>query len=239
MSYEIKLAEFEGPLDLLLHLIAKNKIDIYNIPVAELTRQYMNYIEESKNFNIEIATEFLVTAAKLMQIKSRMILPNPKKFENDEEIDDPREELTKKLLEYQKFQKIGKILSSMFFEEEKFFKREPLKLPKKILMPQNLSAEKLFKIFLKATAINEEKFLPEVFVESEKFHVKDKMAEIISRLRNVEEINFSEIIETNSNDETIITFLALLELIKEKKITAEQIIPFAEITIRKQTKNDE
>ena len=146
MSYEIKLAAFEGPLDLLLHLITKNKIDIYDIPMAQLTQQYMDYIEESKEFNVEIATEFLVMAAKLMQIKSRTILPAIKSSEtidNAEKSEDPREELVQRLLEYQRFQKISKVLFSIFEQENKFVKRAPLKWSKKMLAPQNLSINKL------------------------------------------------------------------------------------------------
>ena len=234
MSYEIKLAAFEGPLDLLLHLITKNKIDIYDIPMAQLTQQYMDYIEESKEFNVEIATEFLVMAAKLMQIKSRTILPSTKSNKEAEDLevtDDPREELVQKLLEYQRFQKVSGVLLSMFTAEEKFVKRQPMKLSRKSLPPQNLSIQKLIKAFVTAITQEEELILPEVLVSSEEFHVKDKMNEISSRLENLNEIKLSEIIDTNSTGEMIATFLALLELIKRRKVTAEQLLPFSEIII--------
>ena len=234
MSYEIKLAAFEGPLDLLLHLITKNKIDIYDIPMAQLTQQYMDYIEESKEFNVEIATEFLVMAAKLMQIKSRTILPSTKSNKEAEDLevtDDPREELVQRLLEYQRFQKVSGVLFSMFTAEEKFVKRQPMKLSRKSLPPQNLSIQKLIKAFVTAITQEEELILPEVLVSSEEFHVKDKMNEISLRLENLNEIKLSEIIDTNSTGEMIATFLALLELIKRRKVTAEQLLPFSEIII--------
>ena len=234
MSYEIKLAAFEGPLDLLLHLIIKNKIDIYDIPMAQLTQQYMDYIEESKEFNVEIATEFLVMAAKLMQIKSRTILPSTKSNKEAEDLevtDDPREELVQRLLEYQRFQKVSGVLLSMFTAEEKFVKRQPMKLSRKSLPPQNLSIQKLIKAFVTAITQEEELILPEVLVSSEEFHVKDKMNEISLRLENLNEIKLSEIIDTNSTGEMIATFLALLELIKRRKVTAEQLLPFSEIII--------
>ena len=236
MSYEIKLAAFKGPLDLLLHLIAKNKIDIYDIPMAQLTQQYMDYIEESQEFNVEIATEFLVMAAKLMQIKSRTILPSTKS--NSEVIDaetsdDPREELVQRLLEYQRFQKISKVMSSMFMAEEKFVKRQPLRLSKKTLPPQDLSIHKLLKSFLAAITTEEELILPEVLVSSEEFHVKDKINIICSQLENLNKIKLSEVIETDSAGEIVATFLALLELIKRQKVKADQLIPFAEILISK------
>ena len=235
MSYEIKLAAFEGPLDLLLHLIAKNKIDIYDIPMAQLTQQYMDYIEESQEFNVEIATEFLVMAAKLMQIKSRTILPSTRsnsEVVDEESSDDPREELVQRLLQYQRFQKVSRELYSMFTAEEKFVKRQPLKLSKKSLPPQNLSIQKLSKLFLTAITTEEELMLPEVLVASEEFHVKDKMNIISSRLENAEEIKLSEVIETNSTGEIVASFLALLELVKRQKVTAEQLIPFEEIFVK-------
>ena len=234
MSYEIKLAAFEGPLDLLLHLIAKNKIDIYDIPMAQLTQQYMDYIEESKEFNVEVATEFLVMAAKLIQIKSRIILPSTKSNEEVTDAEtqaDPREELVQRLLEYQRFQKLSKILLSMFESEEKFIKRSPMKLSKKALPPQNLSIKQLVKTFISVITTDEELAIPEILVSSEVFNVKDKMTVISSKLDNLGELKLSEVIDTNSSSEIVAAFLALLELIKRHKATAEQLIPFAEILI--------
>ena len=237
MNYEIKLAAFEGPLDLLLHLIEKNKIDIYDIPMAELTRQYMDYINESKEVKVEIAAEFLVMAAKLMYIKSRIILPKSKPIvegnetDSTETFDDPREELVKRLLDYQRFQKVSKILDKMLSDEERFIKRSPLKLSQKVLPPQNLSVAKLFKAFLNATAIDEEAVIPEVLVASEVFNVKDKIAAILAQLEEHGKMKLSEAVATNSPKEKIAAFLALLELVKRQKIRAKQIIPFAEISI--------
>ena len=237
MNYEIKLAAFEGPLDLLLHLIEKNKIDIYDIPIADLTQQYMDYINESKEFKIEIAAEFLVMAAKLMYIKSRIILPKVKpttelnETDNQDISDDSREELVKRLLEYQRFQRVSKILSSMLSNEEKFVKRSPLTLTPKLLPPQNLPIEKLMKAFLNVIATDEETMIPEVLVSSEAFNVKDKMSMILSQLEEHNEIKLSEALDTNSAAEKIAAFLALLELVKRHRIKAEQVIPFAEILI--------
>ena len=237
MQYEIKLAAFEGPLDLLLHLIEKNKIDIYDIPMAELTQQYMDYINESKEFKVEIAAEFLVMAAKLMYIKSRIILPKAKPIlegdsTNDEEsFDDPREELVKHLLEYQRFQKVSKVLETMLAAEEKFIKRPPLNLSKKVLPPQNLSIILLMRAFLNATAVNEDTEIPEVLVSSEEFNVKDKVKYILTQLETQGKMSLSETVLTNSISEKIAAFLALLELVKRQKIRVRQIIPFSEISI--------
>ena len=235
MDYKIKLAAFEGPLNLLMHLIEKNKIDIYEIPMADLTQQYMDYINEAQEFNVEVAAEFLVMAAKLIQIKSRILLPvagtSEKSQEDDEIITDPREELVQRLLQYQRFQKAGEMLSSMLTEEEKFIKRPPLKLPKKKLPLQNLSLDKLFKSLLSALSAEEDLMIPQALVTAEIFHIKDKMSAILSKLENDDEIKLSEIIETKSISEFVATFLALLELIKRHKVTAEQILPFTDILI--------
>ncbi|MBR1729192.1 MAG: segregation/condensation protein A [Selenomonadaceae bacterium] len=237
MEYEIKLSAFNGPMDLLLHLIQKNEIDIYDIPIAELTQQYINYIE-SQEMDIEFSAEFLVMAAKLIQIKSRMILPTVKAtIESDDEdaenLDDPREELMQRLLKYQQFQKLSEVLYSMLESEEKFVKRAPLELSKKVLPLENLSVEKLLKAFSTAMAAEENLTIPQVLVEAENFHVKDQMSEILSRLEAVDRLKLSEVIKTESINEIVTTFLALLELVKRDKVTAEQLMPFEEIFITK------
>ena len=237
MEYEIKLSAFNGPMDLLLHLIQKNEIDIYDIPIAELTQQYINYIE-SQEMDIEFSAEFLVMAAKLIQIKSRMILPTVKAtIESDDEdaenLDAPREELMQRLLKYQQFQKLSEVLYSMLESEEKFVKRAPLELSKKVLPLENLSVEKLLKAFSTAMAAEENLTIPQVLVEAENFHVKDQMSEILSRLEAVDRLKLSEVIKTESINEIVTTFLALLELVKRDKVTAEQLMPFEEIFITK------
>ena len=126
-----------------------------------------------------------------------------------------------------------KVMSSMFMAEEKFVKRQPLRLSKKTLPPQDLSIHKLLKSFLAAITTEEELILPEVLVSSEEFHVKDKINIICSQLENLNKIKLSEVIETDSAGEIVATFLALLELIKRQKVKADQLIPFAEILISK------
>ena len=110
-DYKIKLDAFEGPMDLLMHLIEKNKVDIYDIPVAELTRQYLDYLQKFREFNIEFASSFLVMAATLLQIKSRMMLPKTEKL-TDEGEEDPRFELVQRILEYRKFKQVSSVVLS-------------------------------------------------------------------------------------------------------------------------------
>ena len=110
MSVEFKINEFEGPLDLLLHLIKESKMDIMNIEIEEITKQYMSYLESQEKMNLEIASEYLVLASELIEIKSKLLLPNIKSEDNDEEDIDPREELVNRLLEYQAYKEITKVL---------------------------------------------------------------------------------------------------------------------------------
>ena len=127
-DYRIQLAAFEGPLDLLMHLIEKNKIDIYDIPIAELTRQYMEHLNRMRELDMEIASSFLVMAATLLQIKSRMMLPQQSKEKETAE-EDPRQELVARLLEYKKFQQVSELLQGQAVSEARFCAREPLDLP--------------------------------------------------------------------------------------------------------------
>ena len=131
-QYKVHLESFEGPLDLLLHLIEKNRIDIYDIPIALLTEQYMDYLAKFKEFNIEVASEFLVMAATLLQIKSKILLPDTKVEEvNEDDTDevDPRKELVERLLEYRRYKEVSSILGEMADEAGKRFFREASNLP--------------------------------------------------------------------------------------------------------------
>ena len=124
-EYKIKLEAFEGPLALLMHLIDKNQIDIYDIPIAVVTEQYIAYIRTMEEFNIEVASEFLVMAATLLQIKSRMLLPKPPAAEQAEDEVDPRQELVERLLEYRRFKQMAGTLEEMMRAREQFVARPP------------------------------------------------------------------------------------------------------------------
>ena len=224
-DYKVKIDAFEGPMDLLMHLIEKNKIDIYDIPIAELTRQYVEYLDRFREFNIEIASSFLVMAATLLQIKSRMMLPKPEKNEEGEE-EDPR------LLEYRKFKQVSGVLGDMAGVQERFVSREPMELPVHHLPPGNLSLKLLVEAFHTVLSVKQELSIPKALVTPETFSIKDKMADILSLLaRSHGRLLFSEAFETGTRNELIVTFLALLELMKLKTVTVKQQRAFAEIYI--------
>ena len=128
MNVEFKINEFEGPLDLLLHLIKESKMDIMNIEIESITKQYMEYLEEQERMNLEIASEYLVLASELLEIKSKLLLPSSKNEDNDEEEVDPREELVNRLLEYQAYKEITKVLQ----EKEELRKEIYTKAPENI-----------------------------------------------------------------------------------------------------------
>lgn len=230
-DYKIKIDAFEGPMDLLMHLIEKNKIDIYDIPIAELTRQYLAYLDRFREFNMEIASSFLVMAATLLQIKSRMMLPKPEK-PADEAEEDPRFELVQRILEYRKFKQVSTVLGDMAGIQERFVSREPMDLPVHHLPPGNLSLRMLVEAFHTVLSVKEELSIPKALVTPEPFSIKDKMADILSLLsRSRGRLLFSEAFETGTRSELIVTFLALLELMKLKTVTVKQQRAFAEIYI--------
>ncbi len=231
MDYNIKLDAFEGPMDLLMHLIDKNKIDIYDIPIAALTQQYMEYLDQAQEFNIEIASEFLVMAATLLQIKSRMMLPKPPKTEEDEETD-PRQELVARILEYRRFKEVSTVLDSMAQSEERYVAREPLDLAVRHLPPENIPLRLLLVAFQTVLDVKEELTIPDALVQPETFQVKDKMRDLLSLLSRADgQLLFSEAFRSGTRGELIATFLALLELMKRKMVTVRQPRLFSEIYI--------
>ncbi len=231
-DYKVKLDAFEGPMELLMHLIDKNKIDIYDIPIASLTQQYMDYLDKFKEFNMEIASEFLVMAATLLQIKSRMMLPKPPKEEVEEDEEDPRRELVQRILEYRKFKQVSSMLSEMAVTQERFYAREPLSVPVQHLPPEALSLELLLEAFRTVLEVKEELRIPDVLVTPEEYNIQDKMEDIMSLLNRANgKLLFSEAFRSGRKSELVVTFLAMLELIKLKTITVKQQRAFAEIYI--------
>lgn len=216
-SYSIKLPVFEGPLDLLLHLIRENKIDIYDIPIAIITHQYLEYIEMMKELNLDVAGEFLLMAATLIHIKSRMLLPVDEKAEGEDE-EDPRLELVQRLIEYQSFKEASLSLREREDEWSKVFSRESQQKDDSTgyegeeLSLFDLGLFDLIGAFKKLL----DKAPPEIInITRETLTVKDRMAHITEKLENNEAISFEDLLEVNwSKSHLIVTFIALLELLR-------------------------
>ena len=230
-TYEIKLDVFEGPLDLLLYLIRKNEVDIYDIPIALITRQYMEYIDAMKSLNLDLAGEYLVLAATLTHIKSRMLLPPGEEEEEEEE--DPRQELVRQLLEYEAFKEAAlgldrmKILGRDVFSRDHIFddsgeEGETLR---------EIGIFELVEAFRRVTLGADQHDIMEIDVE--KISLSERINDIVDELEKRGELTFSDLLgETGSRKRLIYTFLAILELMKLRIIRAYQAVPYGVIRIR-------
>ena len=242
MGIPVKLEVFEGPLDLLLHLIEKNKIDIYDIPIVEITDQYMEYIHAMEREDLGVMSEFMVMAATLLDIKCKMLLPKEVNEEGEEE--DPRAELVEKLLEY-KMYKFMDDAANVFFKEptipdEVLQYREPVD-PKELLA--GLTLEKLNAIYKSIIRRQEDKVDPirSKFgtIEKEEVSLSDKMIEIKDFARTHQKFSFRNLLESQcSKVQVIVTFLSILELMKMGHIHVEQDGLFDDISVEVQTDPD-
>lgn len=235
-QYKVHLESFEGPLDLLLHLIEKNRIDIYDIPIALLTEQYMAYLAKFKEFNIEIASEFLVMAATLLQIKSKILLPDTKieTETTDEEETDPRQELVERLLEYRRYKEISSVLSEMAQEAgQRYFRKSTLPEPKH-LPPTDLDVKLLWQAFQNVLEGQIEHAPLIANVAREQYTIEDKIVSLLAILKeNNGNICFTAVFTPKtSKAELITTFLAMLELIKIKRISVYQTGLFSPIYLK-------
>ncbi len=231
MFLKVALPLFEGPLDLLLHLIKQNKIDIYDIPIALITKQYLEYIEFMKELDIEIASEFLLMAATLIYIKSKMLLP---KQENEQEEEDPRQELVEQLVEYEKF----KNCTNYFKERYQFWSNA---FSRKVEDSEEVLLSEL-NIFDLLTALKKilERPEPKIYITQEVVKVEDKINYILDFLKLKKSAKFYELFgEYNRKNriEIIVTFLALLELLRLKLVKAHQEQTFGEIYIKLEEEN--
>jgi segregation and condensation protein A len=229
MDYEIKLDIFQGPLDLLLYLIRKNEIDIYNIPIAIITEQYLEYINVMKTLNLDVAGEYLVMASTLLHIKSKMLLPV---HEDEEDEEDPRQELARQLIEYQAFKNAALNLESMNLLGRDVFKRGyPLEdeLEEERAL-EEMSIFELVKAFQVIISSIKSEDLMEIDVE--RISLSDKINEIMERLSEEKVLTFNDLLgELSDRIRIIYTFLAILELVKLRMIKIYQVESFGTIRI--------
>lgn len=236
VDLRVKLPVFEGPLDLLLYLIKKDELDIYDIPIERITRQYLDYLQVMKMLDLEIAGEFLVVASTLLYIKSRTLLPKDQQPPEEEaEEDDPRWDLIRQLVEYKKFKDAAWQLHLKQLEQEKTYERgAEVALPERAAgnaSTDDISIFDLINAFQKVLArVNSREDLKEIF--EDRFTVADKINTIQQLMQGKERIFFADLfITAASRTEIVVTFLALLELIRLKFLRVTQSDPFAEIEI--------
>lgn len=234
MSYEVKLEQFEGPLDLLLHLIRKNEVDIYDIPIAVITEQYLTYIRDLESWSLDFASEFVVMAATLLAIKSRMLLPRARVSEEEME-EDPRLPLVEQLIEYQKCKWAAAQLSGMAMEQANVYSRMPMDLsPYRVETAPELTGVTMWnlvdafrKLYLRMPKVER---VAEIRGRVER--VEDIMAEIASRLRRYRIVEFFQLLDFVRDRAALVTaFLAVLELVKDGYVQCEQTEPFGPLQL--------
>lgn len=235
LNYAIKLDIFEGPLDLLLYLIKKNEVDIYNIPIALVTEQYLQYLKIIKELNLDMAGEYLVMASTLIHIKSKMLLPPPEEPEEDEE-EDPRAELVRQLLEHQRFKEAALSLKERPLLERDVFTRAahlPEEIEKITVDEEELTEVSVFELieaFHRVISQLDKKELLEI--DLEKLSLTDIINEVMDQLNVTKSATFEDLLKGKRDRRRIIyTFLAILELIKLRMIKAYQTAVFGVIRI--------
>ena len=227
-NLSIKVSDFEGPLDLLMHLIERDKIDIYDIPIVSITEQYISYLREMREFDMEVASEFLVMAATLLQIKSRMLLPKEMAAGEEEEAD-PRQMLVEMLVEYRKIKKSAAALLEMKANAGKCFARRPYF---EGCVQRNLPNYHIRHLLLALAGIVNDEEKPTAFIEPQAFSVQEKMTDILERLKSVSSgFRLSDLFSVGSRGEKVASFLGVLELLKIGAITISQSEQFAPIYI--------
>ncbi len=229
-SYSVKLDVFEGPLDLLLFLIKRDKIDIYDIPIAHITRQYLEYIELMRELNLELAGEFIVMAATLMRIKVRMLLP---KSQDQEEEEDPREQLVAALLEYRKFKEAAQILREKETEESTWFPRKDFSFVERLPEDEVLIEASLPDLVFAFKRVLEG-HPPEIYhtVNYPKVTVEERIDYVLSRLADKDGVIFTELfLDTPVKLVMVVTFMAILELIRLQRIYIRQTRHFSDIWV--------
>jgi len=234
-AYKVKLEIFEGPLDLLLYLIKKDEVDIYDISIERITRQYLDYVQAFKMLNLDLASEFMLMAATLMYIKSRMLLPkNVQPPEDEEDEEDPRWDLIRQLIEYKKFKDAAGFLSIKELEQSQFFAAhpEPAKRPT-TEQPQEIEVSifDLIRAFRKVLKrFEDENTFGEI--HDERFTVGDKIDFLLQSIVEGDSLPFEDLFaDAASKSEVIVTFLALLELMKMNQFMVRQPDLLGEIIV--------
>lgn len=233
MGYNISLKSYEGPMDLLLDLIKKNEVDIYDIPIHLITEQFLEYLNLSKTLNMDITSDFILMAATLIEIKSKMLLPKHQdEDESEEETEDPRQELVQKILEYEKFREVSSILkTSHEFENKSIYKlQEDFSSIDDVDFIKNLTTDKLaiaFSNIIKNMKAEEKNYT----IRTELFTNKMAMNIIKEKLKSSKKLSFVEVVKDQSLENIITYFLAILELAKKGKVTLDQNKDLSDILI--------
>ncbi len=231
MDYTLKINEFEGPLDLLLHLIKESKMSVFDFSVEEIVKSYLDYINKMKEFNLTIASSYLVMASELIELKSRMLLPRHE--EDSEEEEDPKERIVNRLIEYQKY----KELTSEFKELEERRKEIFTKLPENIneyiedtsLKNSNITLDDLLDAFSKFLERQKDNVVLETKITKKEITVEERRRDIKKRILKKGKVNFFELFDVLNKEYVVVTFLAILEMVRKNEINIIQESNFDDI----------
>lgn len=233
-KYVVTIDNFDGPLDLLLHLIKEQDIDIYDIKIEDITKQYLDYIRHMKELNLEIASEYLVMASELIEMKSKMLLPKKKEKEDDDYEEDPRELLIERLLAYKRYKEVTSEFKDLELNRKMVFTREPDNLNRYVKEDENsedLGVANLIDAFNNLLKRKELDRPIATKITKKELSVTEKVNKIKNILRNKKKINFEDIFEVSTKEEVIISFLSVLEMVKKDEILLTQEGNFKNIVI--------
>jgi segregation and condensation protein A len=228
-AYQVKIDTFEGPLDLLLHLINHYEIDIYDIPVSQITEQYMNYIHTMQHLELNIASEYLVMAATLLAIKSQMLLPKQElEVEDDEYMEDPREELMQRLIEYRKFKEAAETFKEKELEAHQTYTRPPVIFDnlniEKVVVQGDISIYDMLGALSRMIERKKWKEPLDTTIQRAEIPIEERMVEVLGAVKLAKKngISFDELFTVRTKSHIVITFMALLELIKIHQVSCKQ-----------------
>ena len=226
MEYKVICQDFEGPMDLLLHLIKQSNMDIFDISIEEITKQYLQYIHMMEELNLNIASEYLVMATELLEIKSSYLLPKKVVEENDEYEEDPREELVRRLLEYERYKNITEALKECESKRNEIYTKEPSNIDdfkiKSDKVEETFSMEDLMSAFSKLLERKEFEKPLNTKITNKEYSVNERSIEIRNILKSRKKVEFIELFEIYTKDYLVVTFLSILDLAKKQELNILQ-----------------
>lgn len=235
MDYKFVINDFEGPLDLLLHLIKTSEMSIYDIKIEKITKQYLDFINSMENMNLSIASEYLVMASELIEIKSRMLLPNKKDMDEDEYEEDPRENLINRLIEYKKYKDMIDTFKVLEEERQDIFTKEPINLSEyrteAVTNDGGLSLDDLLNALNNFLKRKEDERPISTKITKKEISVKDRTVQIRNILSKKKRVSFYDLFEIKTKEYVVVTFLSILEMAKYGEINIVQEGNFDNIVV--------
>lgn len=234
MDYVVSLPQFDGPLDLLLHLIKEQNIDICDLNIEVITKQYLDYIHKMEELNLDIASSYLVMAAELIEIKSRILLPSNK--ENEEEIEDPKEELINRLIEYKRYKELTEDFKQLEEQRNEFFTKLPsyadIEDDNLTKFDESLTINDLLEAFKKFLDRREMEKPLSTKITNKEYSVSVRSREIKTLLKDKKKARFEDLFEIVTKEYVVVTFLAILDLVKKQEIEINQDKNFDDIILQ-------